>query len=1012
MSIIQNKYKKLTRALSLFFLPAFLLLTLSWNNPSEYKKTQQTEDQWVDSVLQSMTQEQRIGQLFMMAAYSNKTDKHKKEIDELVSKYNIGGLIFFQGGPVRQATLTNRYQSLSKVPLMIAMDAEWGLSMRLDSTIAFPKQMTLGAIQDNKQIYNMGKEIARQCRRLGVHINFAPSIDINSNPNNPVIGVRSFGEDKYNVAEKGSAYMKGLQDNFVMTTAKHFPGHGDTETDSHLSLPVIKHGRTRLDEIELYPFRKLIQDSVMGIMVGHINIPALDNRENMATTLSRPVVTDLLRNELGFKGLIFTDALNMKGVSSFNKPGEVDLKALLAGNDVLLYSEDVPTAIDKIVKAIRKEKITEDEINEKVKRILKVKYWLGLNNYKAIETKNLYEDLNSPKAKSIQMDLYAKALTVISNKNNLLPFRILDTTSFASIAIGLDSGNIFQSMLNNYASFDHYTMNKNAEEEKFNELLEKLKKYEIVVIGLHNTNVFNNKNFGISENAKNFIYKLQDQNKTILNVFGNPYSLKFFADAPNLICAYEDNEITQKLLPQLLFGGITANGKIPITAHIKIPEGKGISLDSDIKRLGYAYPENLKMDSRTLSYVDSICAKAIHEGATPGCQVLIARDGKIVFDKCYGSLFYGNNMLDLVLPTTLYDIASITKVAGTLQAFMFLEERGLVDLDKKASDYLPDFVGTNKEDLQLRDILTHQAGLTPFIPYWKRTIDSNSFDTLYYSRIKSDKFPNEVIPGLYSLASIEDSLWKWTVQSKLISKTQKIVYYKKRRRKQRKIVAQSPTSNEKEYVYSDLGFYITKRIVETILNQKVDEFMQDNYYTPLGLKNILYKPLERFPISTIAPTEDDTYFRHTLIRGNVHDQGAAMLGGVGGHAGIFSNAHDLAVLMQMNLQNGYYGGARYFLPETVSRFAKRQFDTNRRGLGWDKPEAAGYGPTSYHASSNTFGHTGFTGTCAWVDPDQQLVYIFLSNRIHKDAANGKLVKLGVRTAIMDVIYKSLMNYKD
>jgi len=1003
---IQNKYKKLSPAASLFFLPALLLLTLSWNNPPAQKKAQ-TQDQWVDSILQSLTMEQRIGQLFMVAAYSNKTDKHVKEIDELISKHNIGGIIFFQGGPVRQANLTNHYQSKARIPLMVAMDAEWGLSMRLDSTIAFPKQMTLGAIQDNRQIYLMGKEIARQCRRLGVHINFAPSVDINSNPNNPVIGVRSFGEDKYNVAEKGAAYMKGMQDNFVMATAKHFPGHGDTETDSHMALPLITHDKQRLTDVELYPFHRLIQDSVMSIMVAHISIPSLDNKENTPTTLSKAVVTDLLKTEMGFRGLVFTDALNMKGVSSLYKPGEVDLRALLAGNDVLLYAEDVPTAIEKIQKAIRKNDLSEEEINEKVKKILRAKYWLGLNDYKAIETKNLYEDLNNTRAKSIQMDLYASAMTVVSNRKNSIPFRVLDTTSFASVSIGLDSGNTFQTTLSSYAVFDHYTAGKNAEEAKFDELFNKLKNYEVVVIGLHNTNIFNNKNFGISENAKKFIAKLQQQTKTVLTVFGNPYSLKYFVDSPALVCAYEDNEVTQKLIPQLLFGGRTANGKIPVTAHTKIPVGKGLELNTDIQRLGYAYPENMRVDSRTLSYVDSICLKAVNEGAAPGCQVLIAKEGKIIFDKCYGSLTYAEPNLNPVLPGTMYDIASITKVAGTLQAFMFLEERGLIDLDKKASYYLPEFVGTNKENLELRDILTHQAGLTPFIPHWKKTVDTSGFDTLYYSRIRSDKFPNEVVPGLYSIASIEDSLWKWTIQSDLIHKEPEVTDRRSRRKRQHH------QHKEKTYVYSDLGFYIAKRIVEKYLNQNIDDFLQDNFYTPLGLQHMMYKPLEKgVSLNQIAPTEDDKYFRHTLIRGTVHDQGAAMLGGVGGHAGIFSNSHDLAVLMQMNLQNGYYGGTRYFLPQTVAAFAKRQFDTNRRGLGWDKPEGAGQGPTSYYASSNTFGHTGFTGTCVWVDPDQQIVYVFLSNRIHTDASNGKLVRLGVRTAIQDVIYKSILNYKE
>ena len=999
MTIIHNKYKISAVKPTIIFLLAILLLFLSWNNPKN-KKSSLTQDQWVDSVMQSLTMEQRIGQLFMVAAYSNKSEKHTKEIDKLITDHHIGGLIFFQGGPVRQGILTNRYQAESKVPLMIGMDAEWGLSMRLDSTLYFPKQMTLGAIQDDKYIYKMGAEVARECRRLGVHINFAPVVDININPNNPVIGVRSFGESKINVANKGIAYMKGLQEHRVMATGKHFPGHGDTESDSHLSLPVITHDKKRLNEVELYPFRKLIEDSIMSIMVAHIHVPAYDNRENMATTLSKNVVTDLLKTELGFQGLIFTDALNMKGVSSFHKPGEVDLKALMAGNDVLLYAEDVPTAIDKILKAIRKNDLTEDEVNDHVRKILKAKFWLGLNENKPVEIVNLYEDLNSSKGKAVQMEVYAKSLTLVSNKNNYLPIKILDTTSFASIAIGLDSGNLFQKMLDNYATIDHFTINKNSEEIKFNELLEKLKKYEVVIIGLHNTNIFNSKNFGISENSKKFIAKLQLQNKTVLSVFGNPYSLKYFSDAPNLICAYEDNEVTNTLVPQLIFGGITVNGKLPVTANTKLPAGKGLATNLSVNRLGYAFPENVKMDSRTLSYIDSICFKTIREGAAPGCQILVAKDGAIIFDKSYGYLSYDQSQK--VNSQTLYDIASITKVAGTMQAFMFLQERGLIDLDKKASYYLPEFNGTNKEDLELRDILTHQAGLIPFIPHWKRTVDTSTFDTLYYSKIRSKQFPNEVIPGLYSMATMEDSIWKWTIQSNLLVVPDGDKKSKKKKRSEEK----------HDYVYSDLGFYIAKRIVERITNQAIDEFVTDNYFTPLGLRNIMYKPLEKISINRIAPTEDDKYFRKALVRGNVHDQGAAMMGGVGGHAGIFSNAHDLAVLMQMNLQKGYYGGTRYFLPETVPVFAKRQFDTNRRGLGWDKPEGAGYGPTSYYASSNSFGHTGFTGTCAWVDPDQNIVYIFLSNRINTDASNGKLVKLGVRTAIQDVIYKSILNYKE
>lgn len=963
--------------------------------------TKLTRDQWVDSIMSTLNMEQRIGQLFMVAAYSNKDEKHTREIEKLIKENYLGGLIFFQGGPGRQAILTNRYQALSKVPMMIGMDAEWGLSMRLDSTVTYPKQMTLGAIQDNTVVYRMGSEIARQCRRLGVHVNFAPVIDINSNPNNPVIGVRSFGEDKFNVAQKGSAYMKGMQDHGVLANAKHFPGHGDTETDSHHSLPVVNHTMQRLQEMELYPFKQLIKDSIASIMVGHIQVPAIDNQSNTASTLSPKAVTDLLRKELGFNGLIFTDALNMKGVSSFHKPGEVDLRALLAGNDVLLFAEDVPAAVEKIQKAIRKGDLTEEDINLRTRKILQAKYWLGLNEYKPVELKHLYEDLNSSRAKAVQRETYAAALTVVSNQQNLIPQRMADTTSYASVLIGGDKENAFQKYLSVYSYVKPFVTSKSADDIAFEKILDSLKKYEVVIVGLEGMNPFS-RTFGITEATKKFIARLQTQNNVILTVFGNPYSLKYFSEVSNLICVYEDNEVTRQLAAQLIFGGIKANGTLPVSAHVKLFAGKGIATDQKIKRLGYGLPENAGMDSKTLSYIDSICYKSVRDGATPGCQVVVAKDGMIVYEKNFGTISVDSKVS--VTSNTLYDIASVTKVAGTLQALMFLEERGIIDVDKKASYYLPDMVGTNKEDLVIRDILTHQAGLQPFLAHWRKTMDSADYDTLYYSKSRSDKFPNEVIPGLYSIASIEDSLWKWTLASSML--TEKIDRDKRGRIKRVRHV-------KAEYVYSDLGFYIAKRLVESQINQPIEEFLQDNIYTPLGLTNLMYVPLEKgIPVERIAPTENDKYFRKALVRGNVHDPGAALLGGVGGHAGIFSNAHDLAVLFEMNLQDGNYGGQRFLMPGTLHRFSKRQFETsNRRGLGWDKPEDAGYGPTTFLASSATYGHSGFTGTCVWIDPTYNLVYVFLSNRINPDVANNKLIRMGVRTSIQEVIYKSIMNYK-
>ena len=975
----------------LFFFSLLLIISSAYGIPKKkiIAKAKTRQEQWVDSVFESMSDEQRLGQLFMVAAYSNKDHTHVAELDELIQKYNIGGLIFFQGGPVRQAMLTNHYQSIAKVPLLIAIDGEWGLKMRLDSTMAFPKQMTMGAIQDDKYIYDMGREVARQCKRMGIHINFAPDIDVNSNPANPIIGVRSFGEDKYQVAKKGIAYMNGMQDNGVIACAKHFPGHGDTETDSHLTLPVINHSKERLNDIELYPFRELIKDGILSIMVAHMHVPAYDSTPHVATTLSKAVVTDLLKNDLKFEGLIFTDALNMKGVSSFYKPGEVDELALLAGNDVLLYAEDVPTAIKKIQKAIKAKDIAQDDVDQRVKKILRAKYWAGLNELKLINTHNLYEDLNSSEAMSIRQDIYEKAITIVRNDDKLIPIRILDTTTFASVTIGTPAkGSNFQKSLDHYASFTHYTLSKNANEAETTDLLEKLKKYGIVVIGLEGISSFNIKDYGIPLATIDFIERLQIRTNTVLCVFGNAYCLKFFNHSSNVICAYEDNEVTTNVVPQVLFGALGAFGKLPVTVDPATPQGTGVLVTETLQRLSYGYPESECMNSKTLSYIDTIALKSIEAGAMPGCQVMVAKNGKVVYQKSFGYLTYDKK--DPVTDSTIYDIASISKVAGTLQAVMFLSERGILNLDKKASYYLPELKRTNKEDLEIRDILTHQAGLIPFLPHWKRTIDSAGFSPVYYSHSKNEMYCNEVIPGVYSLASMEDSIWKWSIESDLLQKPKKKKNY--------------------DYIYSDIGFYIMKRIVEKLLNQPMDEFLQQNFYSPLGLSTLSYKPINRFSLNRIAPTEDDKYFRHTLIRGCVHDQGAAMFGGVAGHAGIFSNASDLAILFQMNLQRGVYGGERYLLPETVPKFAKKQFEDNRRGLGWDKPAKEQGGPTSDYTSPETFGHTGFTGTAVWIDPESELVYVFLSNRIYPDTSNTKLIKMGVRTSIQDVIYKSILNY--
>ncbi len=941
---------------------------------------------WADSVFNSLSPKERLGQLFMVAAYSNKGLEHQTEIEKLIREYNIGGLIFFQGGPGRQARLTNQYQSLSKVPLLVGMDAEWGLGMRLDSTLNFPRQMTLGALADVNLIRKMGEILGRHCKRLGVHVSFSPVVDVNSNPANPVIGYRAFSEDKESVALRGSAYMKGLQSQGVLAVAKHFPGHGDADADSHYSLPTITRNQYQIQATELHPFRKLIHDSVAGVMVAHLSVPALDPQPNTPSTLSKKIVHDLLRKDLGFEGLIFTDALNMKGMSKYYQPGEADVKALLAGNDVLLFPENVPKAVQMIETAISKRQIRWKELEKRIRKILAWKHFAGLGGTNQIATENLYEDLNRQDDRIFIKNLYAGSLTIVKNRKNLIPFRSVDSTRFSSVLIGQDNGkNAFQKALGNYAPFEHFQIPDKAGDAQFEDVLKRIKGQTVVVAFAKLNNTLS-KNFGITPQMEAFVKALSQKAQVVTVHFGNAYSTGVMEAQPAVVCAYEWNEYTQSLVPELLFGAITASGRMPVSAGQTIKYGMGYTTP-DLERLRFAEPEEVGMSSSQLARIDSFVQQIIADHATPGCQILVAKEGAVVYNKSFGYQTYDS--LAPVEDETLYDIASITKVAATLQGIMFLQERSLINLYDKASDYLPDLKGTNKENILISEILVHQAGLQPFIPYWKRTLKSGDLAEMFYCDVKDNNwFCTEVVPGMYSMKTMEDTLWKWVLQSDMLPRNKTGGY---------------------DYKYSDLGYYLLKRLVETVQGEPIEVLLQKRIYQPLGLDRLCFLPKRYFPETEIAPTEKDTLFRQTVVRGNVHDPGAAMFGGIAGHAGLFSNAWSLAVLMQMNMNYGYYGGRYLHLPQTVPFFAERHFPRNRRGFGWDKPYLwSKDGPTSSMCSPETFGHTGFTGTCVWADPKHKLIFIFLSNRVYPDAENSKLIKNNIRPRIHDMVYQAMV----
>ena len=951
----------------------------------------QGEHTWADSLMSTLSLDERIAQLFMVAAYSNKGAAHVNEIKKLVEEYHIGGLIFFQGGPERQARLTNTYQELAKVPLMISIDAEWGLAMRLDSTVKYPRQMTLGAIQDNRLIYDMGAEIARQSARLGIHVNFAPVVDVNNNINNPVINNRSFGEDKYRVAQKGIAYMRGMQDQGVLANAKHFPGHGDTDVDSHKALPVVNHSRTRLDTLELYPFRELIKNGLGSIMVAHMHIPALDDTPNIASTLSKPIVTDLLQKELGFKGLIFTDALNMKGVSSYHQPGEVDLKALLAGNDVLLFAEDVPKAIALIKKSIDSGKISEKEINRRCLKILKAKEWAGLNEYRPISLENLHEDLNSPQARTVNRKLYEGAMTVLRNKEQLIPLKEIHKKKVASLVVGDEVDNQFQLSMERYMDIEKLSVSKTPTAHEMNGLRTQLAQFDVVIVSVHGTHNNPRKSFGLTQQTIELVKRLQtNNNQFLLTVFGNPYMLAKFYNAEKsdgLLIAYEDNALAQDVAGQLIFGAFEASGRLPVTASSFFRFNEGLITEGGI-RFKYTLPEDQGLDSDYFNKIDEIALKGIQEKAYPGCQILVAKSGSVVYKKAFGYHTYENKQA--VRHEDIYDLASITKIVASTASAMKLYEKGLFDLDDQLGDYLPEIVGEEGDyaDVNIRDMLAHQAGLPSWIPFYIKTMHQGMPRFDLYNTEPSNTYETRVAEDLFIRSTYRDSIFRR--------------------------IQMVPIKKKREYKYSDIGYYFMKEIIEKQSGQKMQDYVYEQFYHPLGTRTMGYLPRNRFPLERIIPTEYDVAFRRQLIHGDVHDPGAAMLGGVSGHAGVFSNANDLAIMMQMLVNGGEYGGEQFLHPKTIEEFTRCQFckdddsEDNRRGAGFDKPVRDGDGgPTCDCVSLESFGHSGFTGTITWADPEEEVVYVFLSNRVYPNAQNKKLIKMGIRTDIQQVIYDAI-----
>ena len=965
---------------------------------------QDAESRWVDSVYNSLTVEQRVGQLICMRA--NLPDKPFDEnVAKYIKKYNIGGVCFFRADADAQVKKTNEWQAMAQTPLMVSIDAEWGLAMRVNKTLAYPYQMTLGAINDDQLIYEMGQQVAEQCKRMGIHVNFAPVVDVNSNAANPVIGMRSFGENPDKVGKKGSAYALGMQSKGLITSMKHFPGHGNTSTDSHMTLPTVTRTMDEVREIELAPFRYMIDHGVNGAMVGHLYFPAIEKVKNTSSSLSHGVVTDLLKDEMGFEGLIFTDGLDMKGVSEKVRQDSVPYVAFMAGNDVLILPTDVPFAIKTIKSAVERDSKAAARLEESCKKILRYKYRVGLNHYKAVPTENLMTDLKKKAYTELRQQLYDEAITMLRNENQVIP--LANNKKIAVVTIGNKKNDVNNGLVERGFSTTSFVVEKDKMASQSAEWLKELERFDLVVVSIEKTNMYANKNYGINDATVNFFNRLVAQNDVILNLFACPYALDLFRinnSVKGVVVGYQDEVPAVNAVVKLLSGELEPHGTLPVSVT-KFKCGDGIVVNMPVKESfilpmeeepAKAMPQTaqvvqneiaetapvVKLDKKYARRMDSVAKSGITKHAYPGCQVLAMKDGQVVYDTCFGTFTYGGG--HKVRPDDLYDLASCTKIFASTLAIMKLYDDGLIDLNMTLADFFPYLKNKAHGRLKLIDIMTHQSGLKAWIPFYKVTIDENGPMAEFYSNEMDESHTLRVAENLYIVNDYPDRIFD--------------------------SVAKTPLG-KKKYLYSDMGFYYMPRIVKQITNQNIEDYLNEKFYHPMNLSHICYQPLNHFTRDHIAPTENDTIFRMQQLWGDVHDQAAAMFGGVAGHAGLFGNAHDLAAIMQMFLDGGTYNGVRYLKPETINYFTKAHFaasNENRRGIGFDKLplNKKGGSTASKSGSMNGYGHTGFTGTFVWNDPENNLLIVFLSNRVCPNADANQLMKLNIRSNLHDILYEA------
>lgn len=936
----------------------------------------QNSEKEIEKLMSQMTLKEKVGQLIMIGADTDLNKKYCEKILKDIDSNKVGGVCFFKGKSDNLPKLINKYNSVCKIPLLVSIDGEWSLSMRFTDLAPFPRAMAFGALDssDYSLVYQQANIIGKQCNTLGIHINFAPAVDINLNPANPVINTRSFGQNKWKVSLLSEQYIKGLQDNNVMAVIKHFPGHGDTDLDSHLSLPTINHSKDFIDTVDLIPFKHNIEKGVWGAMIAHLNVPALNKKYTYPASINPDIIQRYLIDKLKFEGLIFTDAMNMKGLTNDYPDGRAQVLALKAGVDILLMPNNTDSAMNAILSAIENGELSKELIDKKCRKVLEWKYRLGVMNPKA-EPKALTK---KQKAEIEQLcdSIAPKILTLLENKDNIIPLSQKDTNEVIFVSLDDKDYSCFIKQAKKYKEIIYYSFEKKSRNEDLEKLLSVLDSSKTVILAASGgVNSKKESNYGISQQSLELLSCIQETKaKNILLLFANPYvleSIDTICDYNALIVAYQNTSQLQTAAAKSIFTPHNFTACLPVDASVTYKAAADFAI---------ALPQK---EYSKFSKIDSLINYGISQEAYPGAQVLIAKDGEIIYKKNAGYQTYYNKVW--INDSSVYDIASLTKVMATTLALMKLYDEKKFSLDDRLSNYLPMLKKTDKRKITIKEALSHCGRLKAYLPIWIHSLNKAEEDSTLFS-------------------------WQPENTDDYFQLTDSLYINKKYREDIFKQIIDSPLNPKHKYVYSDLGFILLGELVEILSGQSLDVYLEENFYKPMNLSHTHFRPKEKEEIENIVPTIEAVDFRNSQIKGNVHDETSALLGGVAGHAGLFSTAEDLFAICQMLLNKGEYNGIRYIDSTTVDLFTRTHFaeHNNRRGLGFDKPLLKGKSShTSQYASKKSYGHSGFTGTYLWIDPENQTILIFLSNRVYPDAKTNKLAKLNIRTDIHDLIYEIL-----